>query len=539
MQHLGENIIDEGYDENGHYIIIENPVTGEERTEYLPDDAEEGDYDFDDEDEKEDLDEPEEEPEKLEDNGERNRPGDETPEPLEGEAEAAELGPEAAELAAETGAEVAEAGGAGGAAAGGAAGGAAAAGAVEGGVVAAESNPAGWGITIGCLIFVVIVIAVLILTYFYYGLKDSEATTTCGKTVIVLDPGHPSEVGVGGSGNGVDEVDKVLEIAKTLKPKLEAKGYTVVLTRNNNTRVTNKERAEIANDKNANIFFRIHNDDGGRGRGFAYYYPSKQGTVNGTTGPPNDVIKKSKTAAKTILGKSESIITVAGMPPYNGGLLTDADTQNGKDNGGALTGSIYSNVPTVLVEVGDLDNKTDANWLKSKSNIDKLTDGFTEGIIAAVGGTPGEENCSTALSADRAIALAMKQVGKPYVWGTPSRNWASNKPPGDTPHTFDCSGLVGWSYYWGTDGKVNMNGQTETDYKDSSVVTHIKENELQPGDLIYFSGTESPGGIEHVAIFLGGKKYVHAAGRATGVKVSDNYTNDSRKKFFARVKENK
>ncbi|MFH1186641.1 MAG: N-acetylmuramoyl-L-alanine amidase [Candidatus Levyibacteriota bacterium] len=202
-----------------------------------------------------------------------------------------------------------------------------------------------------------------------------------GGSTVVLDPGHPSEVGIGGAGNGVNEVEKVLEIANIIKPKLEAKGYSVILTRNNNTtRVTNKARAETANSANASLMFRIHTDAGRTDRGVAYYYPAEQGTVDGVTGPSSEVIEKSKQAATAILNTTRDTLIGNDMPLFRGGLLTDADTAVGKKNGGALAGSIYSSVPTVLVELGSLTNATDATWLKSTDNLNKYADSLASGI---------------------------------------------------------------------------------------------------------------------------------------------------------------
>ncbi len=47
--------------------------------------------------------------------------------------------------------------------------------------------------------------------------------------------------------------------------------------------------------------------------------------------------------------------------------------------------------------------------------------------------------------------------------------------------------------------------------------TRISRGDLQPGDLVFYS---NGGGISHVGMYIGGGQIVHAANRATGVKIS-------------------
>ena len=41
--------------------------------------------------------------------------------------------------------------------------------------------------------------------------------------------------------------------------------------------------------------------------------------------------------------------------------------------------------------------------------------------------------------------------------------------------------------------------------------------EMQPGDLVFYSGS---GGINHVALYIGDGKIVHASTEKTGIKTS-------------------
>jgi N-acetylmuramoyl-L-alanine amidase len=75
---------------------------------------------------------------------------------------------------------------------------------------------------------------------------------------IVLDPGHggkdPGAIGP----RGLREKDVVLALAKRIKPRLEARGYEVLMTRSSDVFVELKDRARFANDNKADLFVSIH-----------------------------------------------------------------------------------------------------------------------------------------------------------------------------------------------------------------------------------------------------------------------------------------
>jgi N-acetylmuramoyl-L-alanine amidase len=75
--------------------------------------------------------------------------------------------------------------------------------------------------------------------------------------VIVIDPGHGGK-DAGAIGNGVVEKEIVLQIALQLSQQLRDMGYTVYMTRTNDTFIELKERTQLANDKLADLFLSIH-----------------------------------------------------------------------------------------------------------------------------------------------------------------------------------------------------------------------------------------------------------------------------------------
>lgn len=99
---------------------------------------------------------------------------------------------------------------------------------------------------------------------------------------------------------------------------------------------------------------------------------------------------------------------------------------------------------------------------------------------------------------EKAAELAQKFVGVPYFWG------------GNTVKGFDCSGLAQFVYM--------MLGRTLP----RNATPQAREGEdvpvdfglMRPGDLIFFGSKATdgkPAGIEHVGIWLGGGKMIHAS----------------------------
>jgi len=75
---------------------------------------------------------------------------------------------------------------------------------------------------------------------------------------IVIDPGHggkdPGAIGRG----GLKEKDVVLDIGLRLKKLLRRQGYTVIMTRADDTFIPLGDRTQIANSRNADLFVSIH-----------------------------------------------------------------------------------------------------------------------------------------------------------------------------------------------------------------------------------------------------------------------------------------
>jgi N-acetylmuramoyl-L-alanine amidase len=195
--------------------------------------------------------------------------------------------------------------------------------------------------------------------------------------VVCIDPGHPSETSAGNVlQNGTTEVHIAWVVGLKLKTLLEAEGISVVLTKAKEEQVvTNKERAMIANRAKASVMIRLH-CDASTDSGFAVYSPDRQGFVQNTTGPTQAVIERSKIAADAI---HQGMARALEGTLKDGGVRGDSKTFVGSKQG-ALTGSIFSEVPAVLIEMVVLSNQDDAEFIKTEEGQMKMARAIAEGI---------------------------------------------------------------------------------------------------------------------------------------------------------------
>jgi cell wall-associated NlpC family hydrolase len=94
------------------------------------------------------------------------------------------------------------------------------------------------------------------------------------------------------------------------------------------------------------------------------------------------------------------------------------------------------------------------------------------------------------------VQAAMSRLGAPYVWGAQG------------PTSFDCSGLVVWSFQ-----QVGIS-LPHYSYDLMAGGVAVSPSDLQPGDLVFFYGGS------HVGIYIGGNQFIHAPHTGTVVQVT-------------------
>jgi cell wall-associated NlpC family hydrolase len=94
------------------------------------------------------------------------------------------------------------------------------------------------------------------------------------------------------------------------------------------------------------------------------------------------------------------------------------------------------------------------------------------------------------------VSIAMSFQGVPYVWG------------GSTPSGFDCSGLVMYAF-----AQLGVS-LPHSSYAMWDYGIPVPENELEPGDLVFFDG------LGHVGLYIGGGEYVNAPYTGSVVSVA-------------------
>ncbi|MFD6892209.1 C40 family peptidase [Streptomyces sp. NPDC059957] len=99
-------------------------------------------------------------------------------------------------------------------------------------------------------------------------------------------------------------------------------------------------------------------------------------------------------------------------------------------------------------------------------------------------------------SAAAIVNFARAQVGKAYVMG------------GTGPSSFDCSGLVQAAY---RQAGISLPRMSQAQ---STAGTSVSLSNLQAGDILYWG---SKGSAYHVAVYVGGGKFVGAQNSSTGI----------------------
>lgn len=125
------------------------------------------------------------------------------------------------------------------------------------------------------------------------------------------------------------------------------------------------------------------------------------------------------------------------------------------------------------------------------TNIKGITYKFNKGGSLA--------SSSSQIKINKVIEVAKSKIGSNYVWGAQG------------PNTFDCSGLMLYSFSHGAGITLPRVSKDQ-----ATVGTYVSRSELRPGDLIFWG---SP--VHHVALYIGNGKYIHAPQPGSTVTIAN------------------
>lgn len=221
-----------------------------------------------------------------------------------------------------------------------------------------------------------------------YYIREDLVDKTVGRSsagdgrTIVIDPGHQAEadqsqepvgpgasemkakvsVGATGKTTGLAEYELNLEIGLKLQDILTERGYNVIMTRtSNDVNISNAERAEIANDANADAFIRVH-ANGSENSGVSGAMTICQTKSNPYNG---DLYEESRALAEDVLA---GIVASAGCRQQS---VWETDTMSGIN---------WCQVPATIVEVGYLSNAEEEQKLATDEYQQKIADGIADGV---------------------------------------------------------------------------------------------------------------------------------------------------------------
>lgn len=200
--------------------------------------------------------------------------------------------------------------------------------------------------------------------------KVSTRTTPYKRSdvIILVDPGHGGKDSGSKSDKGDLEKTQNIDIGLRVIEKLKAEGYTVIPTRTKDNYVSLQDRAKLANEKNAHIFFSIHANS------------SPTSVPNGieTLYAPRDTVSI-KNDVQYPLAKAVHDEVIAATGLFDRGVKQRPDLYVLKK----------TEMPAALIELGFLSNDDDVEIIKTERFKEDSANAIVRGINKYINKTYG------------------------------------------------------------------------------------------------------------------------------------------------------
>lgn len=145
-----------------------------------------------------------------------------------------------------------------------------------------------------------------------------------------------------------------------------------------------------------------------------------------------------------------------------------------------------------------------------KSNKRVIRPDYSDVVVTAPSGNTSSsdkprptKNSNDPQMSGAVVEEAYSWIGTPYKYG------------GETKKGADCSGMIMAIFRDVAGLKLPRNSAAQHDY-----CVRISRRELEPGDLVFFTGAKGMGNISHVGLYVGKGRMIHSSS-SRGVIVSD------------------
>ena len=202
---------------------------------------------------------------------------------------------------------------------------------------------------------------IIVLLCFLIAVKALSSVTTVifkdEHNTVCIDPGHGGDAaGALSSDKKRFEKDDNLALSLKIKEKLEEKDVKVIMTRDDDSDVSLKDRCKKANKSKSDLFVAIHRNSSSDGTGMEVWIKDKPS-------------KEEKRLAEDILN---ALVKCSGQ--LNRGVKKGYRNTSGNN----YYVNANTDMPSCLVEVGFITNKED------NEKFDKLIDTYAQSIADAI-----------------------------------------------------------------------------------------------------------------------------------------------------------